>query len=337
MRDIPSIIKTLLSYQSPINTKINTTKIYEKYLEKIKLKNQADEAILKYTECIEQYNSLCLIERDILTEKQQKEQKMMAINQIHVFDNKVLKNYNEFNDKLQKLIEENQNWIEKEWIALEKKWKKWNSEEIAIFIGHTLECKKSKVNQFHDIVKKKKIDEIALLKMSKNDWMDVFDFDTFSQACLIYDSFIQICNKYPIDVIASEEGVPQRDIPKEYLCPLSNSIMNDPVIALNGITYDRSAIMNQYRNIPNCSSLMIDGNLKLYPDYSLRADIQNFLKKIIKQAKPAFCLDILFSFLLGHISPSIMKTSQYYKKNSNKKLNQSSQKGETKKKKNEFF
>ncbi|ETO09983.1 hypothetical protein RFI_27394, partial [Reticulomyxa filosa] len=89
--------------------------IYEKYLEKIKLKNQVDEAILNYTKCIEQYNNLCSIERDILVQKQENEQKLMTINQIYAFDKKVLKGFNEFNNKLQKLIEENQNWIEKEW------------------------------------------------------------------------------------------------------------------------------------------------------------------------------------------------------------------------------
>ncbi|ETO34534.1 hypothetical protein RFI_02558 [Reticulomyxa filosa] len=252
--------------------------IYEKYLEKIKLKNQMEEALSKYTKCIEQYNNLCFIERDVLTQKQQKEQQLMAMNHIHALDNRVLKGFNELNGKLRKLIEENQKCIEKEWNELEKKWNKWNSQEIAIFVGHILKCKKSKINQFHDIIKKKKIDGTSLLKMSKNDWMDIFDFETFSQACIIHDSFTQICEKYPINMINSDEGVPQQDIPKEYICPLSNSIMNDPVIALNGITYDRSSIMNQYQNIPNYSSLMIDGNLELYPDHALQQNIQNFLE-----------------------------------------------------------
>ncbi|ETN97138.1 hypothetical protein RFI_40393, partial [Reticulomyxa filosa] len=80
MDDIPSIIKTLLTYQSFIKDDINIApkdfeeisekqksiqqKIYEKYLEKIKLKNEMDEAISNYTKCIEQYNNLCSIERD---------------------------------------------------------------------------------------------------------------------------------------------------------------------------------------------------------------------------------------------------------------------------------
>ncbi|ETN98251.1 hypothetical protein RFI_39259 [Reticulomyxa filosa] len=109
--------------------------------------------------------------------------------------------------------------------------------------------------------------------------MDLFHFDMFLQACVVYDSFHQISVKYPIDVIDSNEGVPH-DIPKEYLCPLSKSIMKDPVIASNGITYDRSSIINQYQNIPNYSSLMDNGNLLLYPDFALKQKIQKFLENL---------------------------------------------------------
>ncbi|ETO15218.1 hypothetical protein RFI_22148 [Reticulomyxa filosa] len=132
------------------------------------------------------------------------------------------------------------------------------------------------MNEYNKIIKGKKIDGMSLLKMSKNDWMDLFHFDMFLQVCVVYDSFNHICVKYPID---SNEGAPQ-DIPKEYLCPLSKSIMKDPVIASNGIIYDRSSIMDQYQNIPNYSSLMNDGNLEFYPDHALQQKIQQFLGKL---------------------------------------------------------
>ncbi|ETO16048.1 hypothetical protein RFI_21314, partial [Reticulomyxa filosa] len=83
--------------------------------------------------------------------------------------------------------------------------------------------------------------------------------------------------KYPINVIDSDKNDAKQVIPKEYLCPLSNSIMDDPVIALNGITYDRSSIMNQYQSISNYYSLLIDGNLRLYPDYEYQIQYTNGL------------------------------------------------------------
>ncbi|ETN97990.1 protein of unknown function DUF164, partial [Reticulomyxa filosa] len=103
--------------------------IDEKYLEKVKLKKEMDKAISNYTKCVKQYNNLCSKERDILIERQKKEQKLNIINRDYVFDNKLLKGFNDLNSKLQKLIEENQGWIENEWNELEKKWSKWNSQE----------------------------------------------------------------------------------------------------------------------------------------------------------------------------------------------------------------
>ncbi|ETO02473.1 hypothetical protein RFI_34958, partial [Reticulomyxa filosa] len=52
--------------------------------------------------------------------------------------------------------------------------------QYAIFIGYTLKCEKSKLNQFNDIIKKKKIDEMSLLKMSKNNLMDILILKYFS-------------------------------------------------------------------------------------------------------------------------------------------------------------
>ncbi|ETO35587.1 hypothetical protein RFI_01476, partial [Reticulomyxa filosa] len=127
------------------------------------------------------------------------------------------------------------------------------------------------LNQCCGIIERKKIGGMSLLKMSKKDWMDIFDFG-FDQACTIHDSFTEICKKHPINVIDSV----QQDTPKEFICPLSKSIMKDPVIASNGITYDRSSIMNLYKNIPDYPSLMTNGKLQVISDLSLKQKIQQF-------------------------------------------------------------
>ncbi|ETO00198.1 hypothetical protein RFI_37249, partial [Reticulomyxa filosa] len=117
--------------------------IHKKSLEEIELKKQMDEAISKYTQCTKEYDNLRSIERNILIEKQQNQQKLITINQMCVLDNKLLKDFNELNCKLQKWFEESQNWIKKEWNELEKRWYTWNEQEISIFIAHTLRCDKA--------------------------------------------------------------------------------------------------------------------------------------------------------------------------------------------------
>ncbi|ETO00155.1 hypothetical protein RFI_37304, partial [Reticulomyxa filosa] len=206
-------------YGKEITERQNAIKrqIAKKNVEKMQLKEEADAAVMRYGTCMGEYNNLCLIESELEMELQQNQQHMTQINETNALNGTLLKCCDEFNIKLQQLIEDSQKWKEKQWSELEKKWSVWNSQEIAIFVAHTLKCKKSK-----------RLDRTSLLKMSKNDWMDIFNLETFSQACLIHDSFTQICNKYPIHVIDSADNNAQQDIPKEFLCPLSNCIMKDP-------------------------------------------------------------------------------------------------------------
>ncbi|ETO35889.1 hypothetical protein RFI_01173, partial [Reticulomyxa filosa] len=76
VKNISKDFEEISKKQKPIQQEI-----YEKYLEKVKLKNEMDKAILNFTKCIEQYNNLCSKERDILIEKQKKKQKLNTINQ----------------------------------------------------------------------------------------------------------------------------------------------------------------------------------------------------------------------------------------------------------------
>ncbi|ETO11618.1 hypothetical protein RFI_25757 [Reticulomyxa filosa] len=130
--------------------------IHEKSLEKIKLKKELNVSILKYSKCIEEYNTLCSIERKILMEKQNQQQ-LIAINQMYAIDNKLLNDFTDLTCTLQNWFKESQNWIEKECDKLEKKWNTWNEQDISIFIAYKLQCNKSKMQQYNQIIKQKKL------------------------------------------------------------------------------------------------------------------------------------------------------------------------------------
>ncbi|ETO02302.1 hypothetical protein RFI_35133 [Reticulomyxa filosa] len=257
MDNISSFLKTLLIFRNSINVCfcLLLFVIFEH-----ECTTKYGKEITERQNAIKQQIAKKIVEKMQLKEEAdaaQNQQHMIQINETNALNGTLLKCCDEFNIKLQQLIEGSQKWKEKQWSELEKKWSVWNSQEIAIFVAHTLKCKKSKVNYFHEIIERKRLDRTSLLKMSKNDWMDIFNLETFSQACLIHDSFTQICNKYPIHVIDSADNNAQQDIPKEFLCPLSNCIMKDPVIALDGVTYDRSSILNRYHTFPNAAILLM--------------------------------------------------------------------------------
>ena len=75
----------------------------------------------------------------------------------------------------------------------------------------------------------------------------------------------------------------QPEHPLEYICPLSGEIMSDPVIASNGITYDRSSIeahfskfiLNQAIVSPNDNSAQIER--AVFPNISLKEKIRQYL------------------------------------------------------------
>jgi hypothetical protein len=70
-------------------------------------------------------------------------------------------------------------------------------------------------------------------------------------------------------------------MPDEFLCPITASVMRDPVIAKDGHTYERAAIKEWFDQHPppGCRSPMTNELLKdgeLLPNVTLRKLIQDY-------------------------------------------------------------
>ena len=50
------------------------------------------------------------------------------------------------------------------------------------------------------------------------------------------------------------------DIPSQFVCPISLEIMKDPVICLDGFTYERESIVNLPNNISPMTRQIINKN-----------------------------------------------------------------------------
>ena len=79
----------------------------------------------------------------------------------------------------------------------------------------------------------------------------------------------------------------EKKIPSEFLCPITLTIMKDPVIMPDGQTYERSAIANALKHSP--SSPLTRKRMKIkdaIPNYSLKSLISSFNnRKIINISK----------------------------------------------------
>ena len=76
-------------------------------------------------------------------------------------------------------------------------------------------------------------------------------------------------------------NIEENDIPDEFKCPISKSIMEDPVIAADGFTYDRNFMETHLRN-SNRSPLNNENLLFPYliPNWNIRKLIQAYILKI---------------------------------------------------------
>jgi len=80
-------------------------------------------------------------------------------------------------------------------------------------------------------------------------------------------------------------GEADRDIPKEFECPLSHELMNDPVQCKQGHTFDRDPIVtwlsHQKRECPLCREPLSPEDL--VPNRALKDCIDSFKAKVVEE------------------------------------------------------
>lgn len=73
------------------------------------------------------------------------------------------------------------------------------------------------------------------------------------------------------------------EIPKIYKCPISLSIMNDPVSLSNGLTYDRESLINYFAYHKNPATLPCPVSKKIIKRYEIMFETNFTLKEIIEE------------------------------------------------------
>ena len=132
----------------------------------------------------------------------------------------------------------------------------------------------------------------SIPNFDKRDLAD-FGFTNFNLRIAIAKQIRLLCEKYPregddqvghdgpdiptdtVDVIRNKEP------PKEFLCPISNELMYDPVIAFDNITYDRTNIvkyLEEHSKSPSTGESDKDQRIlnTLFPNRNLKKRIAAF-------------------------------------------------------------
>ncbi len=146
-----------------------------------------------------------------------------------------------------------------DWETFEEKWWKWTAEDIVFWwkwhpkIIHFTKYKYGD-EKCEGIIKEMKSQEISGKCLDKLDKATLASFGiaSFEDRVEIVDAIKAMCTRFPkiIDYASSEGGnytsMPKatKEIPKEFICPLTNKIMEEPVRAvIDGCVYERHAIL----------------------------------------------------------------------------------------------
>ena len=113
---------------------------------------------------------------------------------------------------------------------------------------------------------------------------------------IIYNAIQHLIVKYPIPTNIIDDGVEgqvmygtsettiDKEIDEKYLCPLSKQLMKDPVIASDGVTYERSALeeyLRKHHKLPGDDMIIddIDQEMEnLFVDDDLKEEIDKLLQ-----------------------------------------------------------
>jgi len=86
-----------------------------------------------------------------------------------------------------------------------------------------------------------------------------------------------------VHVDASPAGVQQKEeidtelAPNEFLCPITCELMDDPVLAHDGHSYERAAILNWFRNKRTSPITNVQlSSCEVFPNYALKSQITRF-------------------------------------------------------------
>ena len=164
------------------------------------------------------------------------------------------------------------------WSDFESKWKEWKAESIVVWFKYkTVKMDTSQVD-WETVEKQLKNRKITGKSLQK------FNDLTFE--------FLEICDpevaQHLLSVIGELENLHQHNsefadkhtIPDRFLCPISNKMMTDPVMAFDGHCYERSAIRDYLKAHGKSPKTGKDAEYVIvFPNHRLRAEIEAYIKE----------------------------------------------------------
>ena len=167
------------------------------------------------------------------------------------------------------------------WNSFESKWMQWNVEELIEWMQfETMLIESSTIDwsSTSELLKAQNMTGKNLPKMNEVVFPFIAIHDSESIEYLM-SSIKRLLAEHGESSIKIEPSVTLENVPKEFVCPLTGSMMKDPVIAFDGFSYERAAIAEYLakHNTSPVTGKAADGMGQfLLPNNNVKAMIEKF-------------------------------------------------------------
>ena len=259
-------------------------------------------------------------QNEINTTQEQLNAETDAFNQCDM----LLNQYRQFKQDTKRVDQAANQLFNAKFDEFESKWFEWNEKKIVFWFEYKLNWFDKSINNNNTSDEDSKEDErksddvlsidfdkiLVNLEsqkihgkfvsvLNKSD-LNNLGFKLMKHQLIIYNAIKELIVKYPIpeenDIDDGIEGqvatqmhangkrMNEKEIDEKYLCPLCKKVMKDPVIASNGITYERSALesyLKQHAKLPDDDLIVDDVDQELdnlFVDDDLKEEIDKLFQ-----------------------------------------------------------
>eukprot|EP01084_Bolivina_argentea_P260919 440779_1 len=237
---------------------------------RIELQKKIQFDFKKCNDMINQENALFCSVQEAEINKKQNDVQMETLKLSTTTCVSVIEQYNNFMQQSKQYIEKLNEKFSIRWNEFESKWMNWSSKDIIIWFKYkTIKMNTEQIHwaNIEKQLRNRNISGKSLLHFNNLvfDLIGLHDFEIVTHL----QSSISVLNK---------KNNVKKKIPKEYLCPITKQIMQNPVIAFDGYCYDRNAIA-KYLKVHNKSPISgatADCDM-LFPNNTLKEKIQRYV------------------------------------------------------------
>jgi len=188
----------------------------------------------------------------------------------------VIKSYDEFIENNEKYIEGITRIFDGLWASFESKWTLWNPDDIASWMRYKTvalgTATKFDWDRTRGELERRNITGKSLRKFSELTFecLEIRDFEAIQHLMAAIHSL-----KNKVDAHCDPKP---KEIPPDFLCPLTNKVMVDPVMAFDGRNYERKRIEEYLKKHNKSPVTGKDADFAIvFPNHRLRGEIRCFM------------------------------------------------------------